>query len=236
MPIRVLDRYGEGDSVNITAGIRWAVEHGANVINLSFEFDDGDASTRRGDPGHPGRAALRAAARRRRGRGVRQRGRSPRSPTPRGTTRCRSARRPSTPATPTTPTRARASTSSPRAAARTRPERPVVPAGAPSGRGHLPDDVPGGGRQRAEHRVEVPALRAAAEVHRHLDGRAARRGDGRARHRLRHPRPAPERQRGASAGSRRPRSTAARRGSTRSTALGGWTPRPRPIRRLTTGR
>ena len=42
MPIRVLDRYGAGDSVNITAGIRWAVKHGADVINLSFEFDDGD--------------------------------------------------------------------------------------------------------------------------------------------------------------------------------------------------
>jgi serine protease len=41
MPVRVLDRYGAGDSVNITAGIRWAVRRGADVINLSFEFDDG---------------------------------------------------------------------------------------------------------------------------------------------------------------------------------------------------
>jgi len=38
MPVRVLDRLGEGDSVAISAGIRWAAAHGADVINLSFEF------------------------------------------------------------------------------------------------------------------------------------------------------------------------------------------------------
>jgi serine protease len=41
MPVRVLDETGAGDSVDITAGIRWAARHGADVINLSFEFDDG---------------------------------------------------------------------------------------------------------------------------------------------------------------------------------------------------
>jgi serine protease len=38
MPVRVLDRLGEGDSVAISAGIRFAARKGAKVINLSFEF------------------------------------------------------------------------------------------------------------------------------------------------------------------------------------------------------
>jgi serine protease len=38
MPVRVLDRLGEGDSVAISRGIRYAAKHGAQVINLSFEF------------------------------------------------------------------------------------------------------------------------------------------------------------------------------------------------------
>ena len=38
MPVRVLDRIGEGDSVAISAGIRWAARQDADVINLSFEF------------------------------------------------------------------------------------------------------------------------------------------------------------------------------------------------------
>jgi serine protease len=39
MPVRVLDSLGSGDSVTISAGIRYAVKHGARIINLSFEFD-----------------------------------------------------------------------------------------------------------------------------------------------------------------------------------------------------
>ena len=41
MPIRVLDRHGWGDTVPIAKGIRWAVDHGAQLINMSFEFPTG---------------------------------------------------------------------------------------------------------------------------------------------------------------------------------------------------
>ena len=40
MPVRVLNHRGEGESAAITAGIRYAARHDADVINLSFEFDD----------------------------------------------------------------------------------------------------------------------------------------------------------------------------------------------------
>src|SRR4051794_7909776 len=38
MPVRVLDANGEGDPGTISRGVRWAVDHGADVINLSLEF------------------------------------------------------------------------------------------------------------------------------------------------------------------------------------------------------
>lgn len=39
MPIRVLDAEGAGDTISIARGIRYAASHGADVINLSLEFD-----------------------------------------------------------------------------------------------------------------------------------------------------------------------------------------------------
>jgi serine protease len=38
MPVRVLDAQGEGDASVIAEGVRFAVNHGAKVINLSLEF------------------------------------------------------------------------------------------------------------------------------------------------------------------------------------------------------
>jgi serine protease len=39
MPVRVLDRRGGGDALTIARGIRFAARHGAQVINLSLNFE-----------------------------------------------------------------------------------------------------------------------------------------------------------------------------------------------------
>ena len=41
MPVRVLDTEGEGEASTIAQGVRFAVSHGAQVINLSLEFSPG---------------------------------------------------------------------------------------------------------------------------------------------------------------------------------------------------
>jgi serine protease len=41
MPVRVLDRLGRGRADDIAAGIKFAAEHGADVINMSFNFGCG---------------------------------------------------------------------------------------------------------------------------------------------------------------------------------------------------
>ena len=85
MPVRVLDSQGEGEASTIAEGVRFAVKHGARVINLSLEFSSNVTASDIPELIEALRYARRRGSARRRGR--RQRG-AQRDRLPRAHARC----------------------------------------------------------------------------------------------------------------------------------------------------
>ena len=182
--MRVLDRAGTGDSVAISAGLRYAARKGAKVINLSFEFD---SSVTRGQIPDI-LDALRYARR----KGALVIGASGNFSAHAVAYPARASSVMSVGATTEHMCQADYSNSGsgldivrPRRRARRRhPRRPELPprrrAGGPR---RLPGDL---------HGAVHAQVRAAERLHRHLDGGAARVGHRGAGHRLRRDRPAPD--------------------------------------------
>ena len=184
MPVKVLDRDGEGDSARIAQGIRYAADHGAKIINLSFEFPSD--ITRSQIPN------ILDAIRHAKAKGSLVVGASGNAAAAAVAYPARSSDVLSVGATTQHGCQADYSNEGTDLDL-------VAPGGGvdnaldgdlncrpeePRGAGHLPDDVPPHQRH--------PQLRAPDGLHRHLDGRAARLGHGRARGRLGHPRPEPD--------------------------------------------
>ena len=174
MPVKVLNRRGDGDEETIADGIRYAGRRGAQVINLSFEFGRGPSGRR--DPAARGRGAPRALQ----GRADRRRRRATSSfdavsypaalpgvlsvgaVTEHG---CLAEY-----ANTGAGTRHRRA----RAAATTRAAR----------RARLPPDGPPAARSCSSRSPATAHVRLPARLLRHVDGGAARGGDGRADDRL----------------------------------------------------
>ena len=126
IPVKVLNRRGDGDEDSIAKGIRYAAKQGAQIINLSFEFGSSISSATQ-IPKIASAVKLRARqGRADRRRGGQHRARARRLPGRAARRALASARSPSTAAWPSTPTPARASTSSAPAAATT-PRSPAPP-------------------------------------------------------------------------------------------------------------
>ena len=62
MPIKITDRYGDASIVAAADGIRWAIENGARIINLSLGGLDDSQTVRRAVQDARGRGALLVAA------------------------------------------------------------------------------------------------------------------------------------------------------------------------------
>ena len=183
MPVRVLDSQGEGEASTIAEGVRYAVKHGARVINLSLEFSSNVTAS-----DIPELIEALRYARRRGVLVVAAAGNEAHSAI------AYPARAPDVVAVGATTEHGCLADYSNDGSGLTLvapgggadanlPRRPQLPPRTARRPRHLPGDL---------HRILAAALRPALGLRRHLDGRAARRGDRRADHRQRRARAPPD--------------------------------------------